>query len=67
MPQAAELARVWGERERFIIDRLDGKTAYEAIAAAWTDRGEQPMIAAQIKVLVDQLAEQGLVEPTANG
>jgi aryl-alcohol dehydrogenase-like predicted oxidoreductase len=63
-PQAVELARAWGARERFIIERLDGTMSYEAIAAAWTDRGEQPMIAAQIKVLVDQLAEQGLV---ANG
>jgi aryl-alcohol dehydrogenase-like predicted oxidoreductase len=59
-PQAADLAKAWGERERFIIERLDGKTAYEAIAAQWTDRGQQPMVAAQIKVLVDQLAEQGL-------
>ncbi len=59
-PQAADLAKAWGERERFIIERLDGKTAYEAIAAQWTDRGQQPMVAAQIKVLVDQLAEQRL-------
>ncbi|MGH7645370.1 MAG: aldo/keto reductase, partial [Gemmatimonadales bacterium] len=58
--QAADLAQAWGERERFIIERLDGSASYEAIAAAWTDRGETPMIAAQVKVLVDQLAEQGL-------
>jgi len=56
-----ELAKAWGARERFIVERLDGKTAYEAIAAAWTDRGEQPMIAAQVKVFVDQLADQGMV------
>jgi myo-inositol catabolism protein IolS len=53
-------ASTWGERERFIVERLDGRTPYEAIAAAWTDRGEKPMIAAQIKVFVDQLADQGL-------
>jgi aryl-alcohol dehydrogenase-like predicted oxidoreductase len=64
-PQLAEAARTWGERERFIAARLDGKTRYEAIAAAWTDRGEQPMIAAQVKVFVDQLVEQGLAELTA--
>lgn len=64
-PQAVDLARAWGERERFIIERLDGTTAHEVIAAQWTDRGETPMIAAQVKVLVDQLSEQGLV--TANG
>ena len=56
-----EQASAWGERERFIVDRLDGKTRYEAVAAAWTDRGDKPMIAAQVKVFVDQLAEQGLV------
>ncbi len=60
-PQAVELARAWGPRERFIIERLDGKAPYEAIAAQWTDRGEQPMIAAQVQVLVDQLSEQRLV------
>ncbi|MGH9260154.1 MAG: aldo/keto reductase [Acidimicrobiales bacterium] len=60
-PQAVALAQAWGERERFIIERLDGTTAYEVIAAQWTDRGAQPMVAAQIKVLVDGLAEQGLV------
>src|SRR2546425_11825629 len=59
--QLEQVAATWGERERFIAARLDGKTRYEAIAALWTDRGEQPMIAAQIQVFVDQLAEQGLV------
>jgi aryl-alcohol dehydrogenase-like predicted oxidoreductase len=54
------LAVDWGPRERYIMEQLDG-TSYEAIAARWTDRGEQPMIAAQVKVFVDQLAEQGLV------
>ncbi len=60
-PTAHTAAATWGERERFIVARLDGRMRYEAIAAAWTDRGERPMIAAQVKVFVDQLAEQGLV------
>jgi len=64
-PRASEalrqLATTWGERERFIVDRLDGATPYERIGAAWTDRGDTPLIAAQVKVFVDQLAEQGLV------
>jgi len=59
--QLQQLATTWGERERFIVDRLDGTTPYERIGAAWTDRGEAPLIAAQVKVFVDQLAEQGLV------
>jgi aryl-alcohol dehydrogenase-like predicted oxidoreductase len=54
-------ARSWGERERFIVERLDGKTRAEAIAAAWTDRGGPPMVAAQVKLFCDQLAERGLV------
>jgi len=54
-------AATWPERERFIVERLDGTASAEAIAAAWTDRGEQPMVAAQVKVFCDQLAEQGLV------
>jgi aryl-alcohol dehydrogenase-like predicted oxidoreductase len=57
------LAADWGMRERYIVEQLDGERSYEAIAAAWTDRGEQPMIAAQVKVFVDQLAAQGLVAP----
>jgi len=61
-PRLGDAARTWGERERFIAARLDGTTRYEAIAAAWTDRGDQPMIAAQVKVFVDQLVEQGLAE-----
>ncbi|MGH7671486.1 MAG: aldo/keto reductase [Gemmatimonadales bacterium] len=59
--EARAQAASWGERERFIVDRLDGRTRSEAIAAEWTDRGEQPMIAAQVKVFVDQLDAQGLV------
>ncbi len=58
--ESREQAASWGERERFIVERLDGRTRYEVIAAEWTDRGQQPMIAAQIQTFVDQLAAQGL-------
>jgi aryl-alcohol dehydrogenase-like predicted oxidoreductase len=65
-PRAGARARAsaaeWGPRERFVVERLDGRAAYEAIAAEWTDRGETPMIAAQVKVFADQLAGQGLLE-----
>ncbi|HET9706849.1 MAG TPA: aldo/keto reductase [Gemmatimonadales bacterium] len=57
---AAEVAQSWGPRERFIVERLDGRMTPESIAAAWTDRGEQPMVAAQVKVFADQLRERGL-------
>ena len=60
--QARILAATWGPRERFIVERLDGTTSAERIAAEWTDRGDKPMIAAQVKVFVDQLLEQGLAE-----
>ena len=60
--QARTLSAGWDARERFIVERLDGRTGCEAIAADWTDRGEQPMIAAQVKVFVDELRERGLVE-----
>jgi aryl-alcohol dehydrogenase-like predicted oxidoreductase len=56
-----QVATGWGERERFIVDRLDGTTPYERIGAEWTDRGESALIAAQVKVFVDQLADQNLV------
>ena len=59
--QLQQLAATWGERERFIVDHLDGTTPYEQVAAEWTDRGDTPLIAAQVKVFVDQLADQGLV------
>ncbi len=55
-------AAAWGERERFIVARLDGQTSAETIAAAWTDAAAAPMVSAQVKVFCDQLAEQGLVE-----
>ncbi len=65
LPRAtAELRRqaaTWGERERFVVERLDGRTGAEAIAAAWTDRGGKPMVVAQVQVFCDQLADQGLV------
>lgn len=59
---AAREARSWGPRERFIVERLDGRSTPESIAAAWTDRGEQPMVAAQVKVFADELRERGLAE-----
>ena len=55
-------AATWGERERFIIDRLDGRRTAEEIAAEWTDRGGPPMIAAQVKTFADQLVARGLTE-----
>ncbi len=55
-------AATWGERERFIVERLDGQTSAETIAALWTDGHATPMVAAQVKVFGDQLAERGLVE-----
>ena len=65
LPRATEMVRqraaAWGERERFVVERLDGRASAEAVAAAWTDRGGVPMVAAQVKVFCDQLAEQGLV------
>jgi len=54
-------AGTWGERERFIVERLDGKASAETIAALWTDGHATPMVAAQVKVFCDQLAERGLV------
>ena len=57
---AAREARNWGPRERFIVEHLDGRATPEAIAAAWTDRGDQPMVAAQVKVFADQLLASGL-------
>src|SRR3989442_477025 len=55
-------AATWGERERFIVERLDGKTSAETIAALWTDRNPTAMVAAQVKVFCDQLAEHGLLD-----
>ena len=60
--QVRTLAAGWGPRERFIVERLDGAASYEAIAAQWTDDADVPMIAAQVKVFVDQLTDQGLLD-----
>ena len=60
LPRAASEAETWGPRERFIVARLDGARTAEEIAAEWTDRGEQPMVAAQVKLFADQLEEGGL-------
>lgn len=60
LPRAAREAETWGARERFIVERLDGDQRAEAIAAEWTDRGEKPMVAAQVKLFADQLEERGL-------
>ena len=49
------------KRERFIVERLDGKASAETIAALWTGGHATHMVAAQVKVFCDQLAERGLV------
>ena len=59
---ALQQAESWGARERFIVERLDGTRSAEAIAAEWTDRGEAPMVAAQVKVFADQMLERGLLQ-----
>ena len=59
---AAQQARAWRSRERFIVERLDVTRSAESIAAEWTDRDDTPMVAAQVKVFVDQLAERELVQ-----
>lgn len=55
-------AATWGERERFIVEQLDGNTSAETIAALWTDAHVPPMVAAQVKVFSDQLALRGLLD-----
>ena len=60
--KALQAAGEWGPRERFIVERLDGTQTAESIAAAWTDRGEQPMVAAQVKVFADQLLDTDLAQ-----
>lgn len=50
----------WGDRERFIVERLDGRRSYEEIASEWSSEADRPMLTAQVKVFADQLAEQGL-------
>lgn len=56
----AALARDWGPRERFILERLDGRRSFEEIAAEWSEREEPPMVAAQVEVFADGLVEAGL-------
>ena len=58
--RARELAGEWGQRERFIVERLDGSTSYDGIAAEWSDQEATPMTSAQVKVFADQLVERGL-------
>jgi len=60
--QAAKQAAAWGPRERFIVEHLDGTRTAESIAAAWTDRGEQPMVAAQVKAFADQMLDTDLAQ-----
>ena len=62
LPRASREAQTWGARERFIVERLDGAHSAEAIAAEWTARGEQPMVAAQVKMFADQLEEGSLAQ-----
>jgi aryl-alcohol dehydrogenase-like predicted oxidoreductase len=62
LPRVAREAAAWGARERFIVEHLDGTSTAEAIAAEWTDRGAQPMAAAQVKVFADQLEDGGLAQ-----
>jgi aryl-alcohol dehydrogenase-like predicted oxidoreductase len=62
LPRASREALTWGARERFIVERLDGTRSAEAIAAEWTDRDEQPMVAAQVKIFADQLEEGRLAQ-----
>lgn len=59
--RAIPAAGGWGPRERFIVERLDGRESADAIAAAWTDTSGPPLTTAQVRVFVDQLADQGLV------
>jgi len=60
-------AATWDERERFIVERLDGTTSAETIAALWTDAHASPMVAAQVKVFCDQLTQRGLLDWRATG
>ncbi|MGH2773756.1 MAG: aldo/keto reductase [Actinomycetota bacterium] len=59
--QAVEAAAEWGDRERFIVEHLDGRTPYDAIAAKWSERDEKGLLSAQVIQFVDQLAEAGML------
>ena len=51
-----------GPREAYVMRRLDGRTPYATIAAEWTGADGQRLLAAQVILLVDQLAELGLLD-----
>lgn len=51
-----------GTREAYVMRRLDGRTPYADIAAEWDGADDQPLLAAQVIHLVDQLAALGLLE-----
>lgn len=58
---ARQAALEWGGRELFIVERLDGATDYDVIAAEWSDNEESHLMGAQVRQFVDQLAAEGLV------
>jgi len=51
-----------GEREAYVMRRLDGATAFADIADGWHPAGGRRLLAAQVVLLVDQLGELGLLE-----
>jgi len=59
--EAVRQAAGWGGREKFIVDRLDGVTPYDEIAAAWSDANGSHLMGAQVRQFVDQLAAEDLV------
>ncbi|MGI8425408.1 MAG: aldo/keto reductase [Actinomycetota bacterium] len=60
---AREAAAEWGGREQFIVDRLDGRTSYDSIAAEWSEAEDTHLMGAQVRQFVDQLAAEGMVTP----
>lgn len=50
-----------GAREAYVMRRLDGHTPYANIAAEWEGGGVARLLAAQVVLLVDQLADFGLL------
>lgn len=60
-PEAAAAAAEWGQRERFIVEHLDGHTTYEQIASKWSDEGTGLLMAAQVREFVDQLEDAEMV------
>ncbi|HET7563940.1 MAG TPA: aldo/keto reductase [Gemmatimonadaceae bacterium] len=53
---------VVGEREAYVMRRLDGRTPYACIAAEWESTDGTRLLAAQVVLLADQLADLGLLE-----